>query len=161
VTKPKTTETPETLEQRSARVATEAEQIRQEHERIAHEQATKLEAHQRDYDQALVDNYRRREGEAAVEQARRDLETAVAELPVTRALGAYLAAQVALYDGYAEYIGARARLSIPTAAAQPPPVAAAPSLTDLVHQAAATAAHEALTRSQEARDHHRNGTETP
>ena len=151
----------ETLEQRTARVQSEAEQIRQEHERIAHEQATKLEARQRDFDQALVDNYRKADGEAAVEQARRALETAVADLPVTQALANYLAAQVALYDGWHEYLGTRARLGIPTAGAQPPPVGSVMPLSDYVHRTAAALANEALTRSREESHRNRNGTETP
>ena len=158
MTKSKTTET---LDQRSERVQAEAEEVRLEHERIANEQATKLEARQRDFDQALVDNYRRRDGEAAVEQARRELKQAVAELPVTQALAAYLAAQIAVYDGWHEYLGARGRLGIPTAAAQPPPVGSVMPLGDYVHRAATELAHEVLMRSREESENNRNGMETP
>ena len=114
----------ETLEQRTARVSTEAEQIRAEHQRIAADKTTKLQARQRAHDEKVVGSYRRSDGEAAVEKARRDLDQAVAELPVTQAIASYLSAQTAAYDDWHEFLGARARLGIPTQESAPPPVGA-------------------------------------
>ncbi len=151
----------ETLEQRTARVSTEAEQVRAEHERIAADKATKLQARQRAYDEAVVGSYRRADGDVAVEKARRDLDHAVADLPVTQAIAALLAAQTAAYNDWHEYLAARGRLGIPTQASQPPPVGAVLQIGDYVSSAADRLAHEAFTRSREESQRNRNGTETP
>ncbi len=116
-----------------------------------------LAQRQADYDRRLVDGYRAGDYLAAVEQARADLDAVVTELPVTQALARYLAAQVTRYDAHTELIGARGRLGMTTAGAQPPPVADALPVGEYVNRAAVQMAADALAQQRETNHHNRNG----
>ncbi len=132
--------------------------------KVAEQQAAeraRLDKHQIEYDRALVESYRAADHEAAVEQARADLDAAVADLPVTQALARYLAAQVTRYDAHTGLIGARGRLGMPTAGSQPPPVADVLPVSEYIHRVAVQIADQAITQQREDNHRNRNGTETP
>ena len=148
----------------SRQAADLAQQAAAAQAKVAEQQAVeraRLDKHQREYDQQLVAGYRAADHEAAVGQARADLDAVVTELPVTQALARYLAAQVTRYDAHTELLGARARLGMPVAGAQSPPVADVLPIGEYVHRAAVEAAHETLAQQREDNHRNRNGTETP
>ncbi len=156
-----TTTDPDKLSRQAADLAQQAAAAQA---KVAEQHAVeraRLTQHQADYDRALVDGYRAADHEAAVEQARRDLEAVVEESPITQALGRYLAAQVTRYDAHVELIGARGRLGMTTAGAQPPPVADVLPIGEYVHRAAVQMAETTLAQQRETNHHNRNGTETP
>jgi hypothetical protein len=145
------------LAQQAAELAQQAAEARAKVAAAHAADQARLAEHQRAYDERLVAGYRASDHEAAVEQARADLDAVVTELPVTQALARYLAAQVARYVGHTELIAARGRLGMPVAGAQSPPVADLATLEEYVHKVAVDLAHDALTQQREQAHHQRNG----
>ncbi len=93
VSKSLTKSTVETFEQRADRVAAETAEVNRERARRDQERHDRLTAHQRAVDQATVDQWRPRDLDAAVVDARATLGKVIAEQPITQAVATYLLAQ--------------------------------------------------------------------
>lgn len=81
--------------------------------------------------------------------------------PLTRALGYYLACQVERYEAFHNLMGARARLGMSVAGAQPPPVADLSPVTEyIVNGAKSIAAEMADTKRTTASTDNETETES-
>ncbi len=101
----------ETLEQRAERAAAELAEVEAERYRIATAADERQRAHESRHDAELVDSYldRKPDLEQAVDDARHALDKAVAEHPLTQALGAYYTATALRHEAFSGYIGALGR----------------------------------------------------
>lgn len=153
------TKTPETLDQRAQRVAREAAEVAAEQARLEAEHVRRLAEHQDAFDRHVVTDWRPRELDAAVEQARRDLDAAVRAHPLTAALADYLGAQTRRSEAWREYLAARGRLGMPVAGAQMPGATAVPDLPEAITRAAYAIAEDLLAAEREDRHTRRNTPE--
>lgn len=160
MTPPTTTDT-DKLSRQAAALAQQAAEAQAKVAAAHAADQARLAEHQRAYDERLVDGYRAADHDAAVGQARADLDAVVTDLPVTQALARYLSAQVTRYDAHTELIGALARLGMPVAGAQQPPVADVLPASEYIHRVAVQIADQAITQQREDNHRNRNGTETP
>ena len=151
--------TPDQLRADAARLAVESAEASakvQQHEAAEAARSTERQA----ADRRLVDTWRRAAYDDDVEQARRALHQAVQDDPLTQALGRYLHAQVRRYAVAQEMLGARARLALPTAGAQLPPVADVLTIGDYVARAAIAIADEMTGADHQNAANAPNETET-
>lgn len=109
------TKTPEELREEADRLALAAAEAQAKVNAAAEEQRQREWQAQLEADQQFVDSFNRAELDQAVEDAREALDKAVAELPVTKAMAAFLAAQYRRNWAYGDLSAARARLDLPTA----------------------------------------------
>lgn len=151
---------PDRLEQELAELAERqaAAQARLS-EHYTAEQAQMMQQ-QSSYDRKVVESYSAKALDEAVDQAGENLDAVVAELPITKALANYLAAQVVRYFSYTELMAARGRLGMP-ANGQLPPAASVGPLDDYINATATRMAHDVLTAQQEQAHRQRNGEVTP
>src|SRR4051794_35558483 len=101
--------TAETLDERAERVAREAAEVGSEREALAREEADRLDRHRAEVDAETVDTYDRKAFDAEVDQAKADLDRAIAEHPLTQALSRFYAAQARRRQALETYISARGR----------------------------------------------------
>lgn len=107
------TNTPEALREQADKLAQQAAAVQAEIDAQSLREYEREQEAQRKADQELVDTFRAADVERDVEEARQALSEAVAALPVTQALGTYLAAQYRRNWAYVDLQGARARLGMP------------------------------------------------
>jgi len=156
VNKTTTKSAPESLDQRADRVAQEQAEISRERARLDQERHDRLTAHQRAVDQATVDQWRPRDLDAAVVDARATLGKVIAEQPITQAVATYLLAQGRRSVLWSEQINALGQLGRPTEGAQMPPVTGEPVIQELIFREASNQAEDLLAVEANARYVNRN-----
>lgn len=106
-----TTKQAPTLDERAERAAAELAEVEAERHRIATEDAERQAAHESRHDADLIAGYldRKPDLERAVHEARHALDKAIAEHPLTQAVGAFYTATALRHQSFSDYIGAEAR----------------------------------------------------
>lgn len=150
VTKTQTPD-PETLHEQAAKLAAQAAAVQAEidaefDKALAKEREAQAKRNRKtvdDYDQAALDR--------AVVDAERAYRMAVAEMPVTKALAAYIAAGNARSWAHADLISALSSLGMSIAGAQAPGSLFVPALQDTVIETAGRLAQEITDAERGAR----------
>ncbi len=153
-TKTKTTD-PNDVRAEARRLAAEAAAAQVKVEAIEADTRARLAEHQAALDRRIVDTYRAADHDNAVDQAYEELQTVVADLPLTKALTKFLAAQSLRQHAHAENLGARARLGLPTAGSQQPATTDALPVGEYVNRVAEQLAHEVLEQAIDTAHHNR------
>ncbi len=118
-----TVKTAETLEERAARVAVEAAEVRTEMTHRAQAEAARLTEHQAAVDAELIQSYDRKALEAEVDKARAALDKAIANDPLTKALAGYYVAAERRRAAFDLFVGAKGRQGHDTSGAVYPQMA--------------------------------------
>ncbi len=125
----------ETLEDRAARLAAEMAEVNEEQARIERERAEHLAQAQETFDSEVVAAWNPGDLDAEVTEARRALDQAVADHPLTQAVTAYYVAAGKRHQRWGQYLGAVSRQGRNVAHTQAPPITELPMLTDLIDRA--------------------------
>jgi hypothetical protein len=148
------------LQQELAQHQAEADRRRAALLQIERDRLEAQRARERAFDEQVVaDGVHGEELDAAVEQARRNLQAVIAADPLTVALTAYMEAQSMRRHVFTEYVSAAARLGQDMSNAQLPPGPGQPDVLDLILRSAEDQAHQRLAEAQADFHARRTGTD--
>ena len=150
-----TTTDPDDVRAEARRLAAEAAAAQAKVEASEADTRARLAEHQAALDRRVIAGYRAADHDDAVDQAYTELMSVVAELPLTKALTKFLAAQSLRQHAHAENLGARARLGMRTAGAQQPPTTDALPVGEYINRVAEQLAHEVLEQAIDTAHHNR------
>jgi hypothetical protein len=104
--------TPEQLQAQADELARQAAEVQAELDRISLEEYEREQQAQAERDQETIDSFDRAALDQAVDEARARFDTAVAEMPVTKALADYIAAGYRRSWAHQDLSAARSRLGL-------------------------------------------------
>ena len=142
-----TTKTTETLEQRAARLADEMREVNEEQARLAREAAERQAQAQAAFDAKVIADWSPSDLDAAVTDARRALDQAVADHPLTKAVSDYYIAAGLRHERWNQYLGALSRQGRDIANASAPTIPELAPVSELIDKAGQNNGYDARTQA--------------